>query len=43
MVRISGPTFNKLFMVRFRVMIILGYGVIINTCTDVHTKLQTAA
>ena len=41
-VRVSGRTFNTLYMVRVRFRAILGYGVIINTSTGAHTKLQTA-
>ena len=37
--RVSGTIFNTLFIVRVRV--ILGYNVIVHTCTGVHTKLQT--
>ena len=44
MVRVSGPTINKVFlvMVRVRDWVILGYDVIINTYTGVLTKVQTA-
>ena len=40
-IRLYGPIFNNLFMVRLRVRNILDYDVIIDTCTGVHTKLQT--
>ena len=42
-VRVSVPTFINLFMamVRVRFIIILGYDVIVNTCADVHAKIQT--
>ena len=45
MVRVSGPTFTILFMVRVRVRVrvrvISGYGVMLNMCTAVRIKLQT--
>ena len=41
-VRVSGPKFDTLFMVRVGIRVILGYDVIVNTCTGVNTKLQTA-
>ena len=40
-VGVSGPMFNTLFMVSVRVRVILGYDVIVDTCTGVYTKLQT--
>ena len=38
-VRVSGPTFDTLFMVRVRVRVICGYDVIINMCTAVRINL----
>ena len=40
-VRVSGPTFNTLFMVRVRVRVISGYDVKLNMCTAVRIILQT--
>ena len=40
-VRVSGPTFNTLFMVRVRVRVISGYDVTLNMSTAVRIILQT--
>ena len=39
-VRVSGPTFNTLFMVRVRVRVISGYDVMLNMCTAVRTNFK---
>ena len=38
-IRVSGPTFRTLFIVRVRVRVISGCDVIINMCTAVSIKL----
>ena len=40
-VRVSGPTFNALFMVRVRVRVISGYDVNLNMFRAVRIILQT--
>ena len=40
-VRVSGPIFNAIFMVRVRVRVINGYDVKLNMCTAVRIILQS--
>ena len=40
-VRVSGPIFDTLFMVRVRVRVISGYDVTLNMSTAVRIKLQS--
>ena len=40
-VRVSGPTFDTLCMVRVRFRVIIGYGVTLNMSTAIGIQLQT--